>query len=67
MMKQYAQNANITIAYGPNGKLDFAATFSNGEPGHKYSCGRRMWRALSLFAPNMMRPYSPEYENVYMA
>ena len=41
------------------GDFDFAAIFSKGEPGQKYYCGRRQWRALSLFAPSLQ--LEPEY------
>ena len=53
-MIYYAKNANIEVKY-KNGKLDFAATFSNGEYNNRYYSGRRVWRALSLFAPVFMK------------
>lgn len=40
----------------PGEAFDFAALFSNGEPGQRYYCGRRAWRALSLFAPSLRLP-----------
>ena len=60
-MLEFAQKANITVVYGPNGKFDWAGTFSPGEYAHKYYSGRRMWRALSLFAPSL--DLKPEYDD----
>jgi dipeptidase len=51
-MISYAEQSNITVHYGEHGKIDFGKTFSNGEYSHKYYSGRRIWRALSIFAPN---------------
>ncbi len=48
-----------------NGFLDFAPTFSDGEYSHKYKSGRRLWRALSIFAPKFMSNYQSEYDNIY--
>ena len=42
--------------------FDFARIFSRGEPRHKYYCGRRQWRALSLFAPSL--ELAPEYSDL---
>ena len=40
----------------PGTPFDFAAIFSRGEARNKYYCGRRLWRALSLFAPSLNLP-----------
>ena len=42
--------------------FDFTAAFSAGEPRQRYYCGRRQWRALSLFAPSLHLP--AEYDHL---
>lgn len=45
----------------PGTPFDFAAIFSAGEP-RPFYCGRRQWRALSLFAPSLGLP--AEYDDL---
>ena len=52
-MVKLANESEIDLKYR-NGKLDFSATFGNGEYNNKYYSGRRQWRALSLMAPKLM-------------
>lgn len=66
-MIEHANKAGIKVHYGPNGRLDFAKTFSNGEYDHKYYSGRRMWRALTLMAPSLMSNFGPYYTDVFEA
>lgn len=66
-MIYYAQKNGLEVYFGPHGGLDFAKTFSWGEYDHKYYSGRRIWRALSLLAPERMKTHSPHYENVFAA
>ena len=46
----------------PGRPFDFSAIFSAGEPAQRYYCGRRQWRALSLFAPS--RPLPADYDDL---
>lgn len=44
--------------------FDFTAIYSAGEYAHKFYSGRRMWRALSLFAPALK--LDPDFENILL-
>lgn len=43
----------------PGEPFDFAGLFSMGEARKRFYCGRRLWRALTLFTPSL--DLSPEY------
>ena len=53
---------NLTV-YNIDGKLDFARTFSAGEENAKYYSGRRTWRSLSLFNPDLN--LNPTYTDIF--
>ena len=54
--------ATRTGRWAPGVPFDFTRIFAGAEPGHKYSAGRRMWRAYQLLAPAAAAALSPTYK-----
>jgi dipeptidase len=50
------------LACSSKGLLDWTATFSDGEYGHLYYSGRRMWGAYRLLSPDY--PLTDTYTNL---
>ena len=61
-----SENAlNVAERHGrwqPGRPFDFSRAFSAGGPAQRYYCGRRQWRALSLFAPSLR--LAAEYDDL---
>ena len=50
--------------WAPGEPFDFARIFSAGEARHRFYSGRRVWRALSLFAPSL--GLEPHYDDLLL-
>ncbi len=61
-MSQIATKFGLGDACPSNDRCDFAGAFSDGEYGHLYYSGRRMWGAYRLMSPDT--PLSPNYTNL---